>query len=420
MNAWVLLLLPTALGVDFGWERQPDNSIEYIVQIEPEAVDQMKTGTELISALPPQLKNIRNYRIRVGRDRLPNQNVLPPEVANAPASPNIATPWTGGTSSYPPTTSTGTGYPPSTNGGGFANTSLPQRPGTTFPTPTPSGTNPQYYAGTPTSGTSTSGFPMQNATNPQYPNTTTGTGYTAPGYTASGYPTNPAGTTTYPPNTTTAGWNPNGQPSGQPNYSPAGYNPAPNYNAPAGYNNAPGYGAPNNYQPGYQNQPYQNYGPQYMAANPNTAPPLLPDPNGNYYNNANNQWQGMQTAKPSIDLNAGGSPNNQLPGYGNPQYAGSAQGGIPAGNGSFANNGQNGNGMNNAGVNPTDPRITNTAADQQTGTGKTTAPPESQWASLSFALIGLFASLGANMYFGWTTMQLRERYRMMLSDRVTY
>ena len=91
MNAWVLMLLPTALGVDFGWERQPDNSIEYIVQIEPEAVDEMKTGTELISSLPPQLRNIRNYRIRVGRERLPNQNILPPEVTtNSTAATNPA------------------------------------------------------------------------------------------------------------------------------------------------------------------------------------------------------------------------------------------------------------------------------------------------------------------------------------------
>ena len=91
MNAWVLMLLPTALGVDFGWERQPDNSIEYIVQIEPEAVDEMKTGTELISSLPPQLRNIRNYRIRVGRERLPNQNILPPEVTtNTTATTNPA------------------------------------------------------------------------------------------------------------------------------------------------------------------------------------------------------------------------------------------------------------------------------------------------------------------------------------------
>ncbi|MBL9082251.1 MAG: hypothetical protein JNK76_10625 [Planctomycetales bacterium] len=418
MNAWVLLLLPTALGVDFGWERQPDNSIEYIVQIEPEAVDQMKTGTELISALPPQLKNIRNYRIRVGRDKLPNQNVLPPEVANGTA-PTTTTGSTWGTSGQNyQTTAPGTAYPnlPSNTTAGFANTSLPNRPASTFPTPTATGTG-GYYGTTTSQPTSTGGFPMQG----------TGTGYATTGYNASGYPQNTTQPTGYaatnPTNTNpTNTWNGYNQPT-QPNYAPAGYNPQTGYATQPGYAGQPGYATQPGQQPaGYPQPGYQGTQPQYVAANPNQPGPNLADPNG-YYNNqygpkpGDPQWQGMQTAKPSIEL---GPPPGTTPGtnYG-PNYAGSAQGGVPTGGQQFANGGTT--------PNPTNPQFANTAGttpeqQQQAGIGTATAnnQPQSQWASLSFALVSLFASLGANLYFGWTTYHLRERYRMMLSDRPTY
>ena len=425
MNAWVLMLLPTALGVDFGWERQPDNSIEYIVQIEPEAVDEMKTGTELISSLPPQLRNIRNYRIRVGRERLPNQNILPPEVTtNSTAATNPApatTAWGNSTqaNNYQPNGSTAATYPPNTTGfatnnSGFVNSSLPARSGTNqFPNPAPSGTAPQYFAGTnpQNTGVSTSGFPMQNNTSTPYVPTNTGNyvpnvyappvGYGNPATTNTGYATN------------------NAQ---QPNYGAPPYN-APQYGAPnysqTGYN-------PNGYvQPGYGPNGYPLNGvPQYMASNPAGANPNLPtDPN--YYAQGprlgDPQSYGMQTAKPSIEMPA---PSG-TPGYG-PQYAGQNSNGYPNNSQQFANNGQSQPG-------PNDPRFANTAdpraaidpnLQNAAATAKIGNVPnndqQSQWASLTFSLIALFASLGANFYLGWTTYHLRERYRMILSDRTTY
>lgn len=398
MNAWVFVLLPTALGVDFGWERQPDNSIEYIVQIEPEAVDQMKTGTELISALPPQLKNIRNYRIRVGRDRLPNQNVLPPEVAGtSSASTNTGTSWgTTSTPGYNTATSGGTSYPAGT-GTNFANSSLPNRPGSNYPSPNPSGTGPTYYAGTTTGGTSTSGFPMQPTGTQYAPNT--GTSY-PPTYNTGTYPPNTTGSTGYTAPGTNSNWNTPNYAGSQPTqYVQPGYN-QPNYPQPG-------------YPAGYAQPGYGPGGPQYVAANPSGAAPNLPDPN--YY-----IQQGMQTAKPSIEM-PNPSGTQPPPGYG-PAYAGSAQGGFAPNASGYPNNGQ-------APLNANDQRFVNTAeprtptdASAQSGVGTAKAPVESQsqWASLTFALIGLFASLGANFYLGWTTYHLRERYRMMLSDRVTY
>lgn len=379
MNAWVFLLLPTTLGVDVGWERQPDNSIQYILQIEPEAINGMMSGNELISTLPESVRNtIGKYSIRVGRDHLPNQGTWPPEVSNSSATrtPTAGTAgWNNATQpSYlpgattPPTYPNSTGYPPANNGG-FINSSLPGRTATT-----------QYPPGSqttaPNTGMSTSGFPIQTP-NSTYPNNAapTGTGYATP---------NAYGQ----------------QPYGQQNYG------APNYGAPQ-------YGAPNNQYPNYQ-QP--GYGPQYVAANPNGTSPNLPtDPN--YYGPrlGDPQQYGMQTAKPSIEMPA---PSGTVP-YGQ-HYAGQAPPGYQPNNMPYAG----------AAYAQGDPRFTNTGEPKSADPAHTAvankqatavaAEPQSQWLSLTFALIGLFASLGANFYLGWTTFHLRERYRMMLSDRTTY
>lgn len=425
MNAWVFLLLPSTLGVDFGWERQPDNSIEYIVQIEPEAVDEMKTGTELLSTLPPSVRNtIRNYRIRVGRDRLPNQNTLPPEASattgttypagaawgnqtqpsylpsNATASTYPLNPGNAAPNIGTPSNTSSTAYPPSSTGG-FVNSSLPQpnRPASTYPTAQLPGTSPYGTGTTATTsgGLSTSGFPMQ-------PNSAAPAGTYPPTSGMTTYPNN-----NYPPNTTYPQNQPSYNTAGQPQYAgqqypPSGYQPpnyAPNYNQPGYAQN--GYNQPQYGQPGY---------PQYVAANPNDPNawgqgPRLGDP-GSY---------GMQTAKPSIEMPA---PTGTA-GYGPQPYAGPNGSTFPQ------------NQTQPAGspfVNTADPRYTATAGTdpksssdarmQTTTSAAADKAGESQWVSLTFALIALFASLGANFYLGWSTYHLRERYRMMLADRTTY
>ena len=84
----------------------------------------------------------------------------------------------------------------------------------------------------------------------------------------------------------------------------------------------------------------------------------------------------------------------------------------------FANNGQPQPGQNDPRT-ATDPHLQNAAATAKIGNAPNN-DQQSQWASLTFSLIALFASLGANFYLGWTTYHLRERYRMILSDRTTY
>jgi len=408
MNALVLMLIPATLGVDFGWERQPDNSIEYILQIEPEAIGAMQTGTELVSSLPPSLRNIKDYRIRVGRDPLPNKNVIPPEFNTVAANNyvgggNYAGSMSGtGMTTVPTSTSgfplqtTPSGYPPNTNNQYLASTQP-------TPTPFPSGTNP----------------------NNPYAAATTQPNYNTAGYNATpGYNTNP--------NYNTA-----------PNYSTTGYNATPNYNPatnPAGYNQPnPGYQQPNNnYQyppPGYQ-QPQQPYGqqqPQYLAQNtapalygpglgdprafgaakPNIADPMTPLANGNYAGaNTGAYPAGTQFTQP------GATP------------AGSFSGTLPPPPGTYPNNFTPGtlppaNGQPGATIaaNTTGqaPATTNTSATdphQQTTAAK--VEPVSAATSFVWLFVFLFLSIGANICFGYANFNLRERCRILMVDRAAY
>lgn len=83
MNAIIVCLSAAVLGVDYGWQPVAGGGIEYIIQIEPELLDSLKAGHDLFSDLPPATRDIRSYRITVGRDRLPHHGEPPPTAADA-------------------------------------------------------------------------------------------------------------------------------------------------------------------------------------------------------------------------------------------------------------------------------------------------------------------------------------------------
>ncbi len=71
-------------GVDVGWQPLPEGGLEYIVQIEPELLETLRSGQPIQSDLPSRLKDIRAYRIVVGTAELPRE--LPPEEVDSPES----------------------------------------------------------------------------------------------------------------------------------------------------------------------------------------------------------------------------------------------------------------------------------------------------------------------------------------------
>jgi hypothetical protein len=433
MNAWVLALLPAVIGVDYGWERKPDGSIVYIIQVEPEAVESMKTGAELVGALPPELRNITNYKIRLGRDLLPNHNKLPPEISNrSAAAPPSAFPGAGTTQPLSGAQPLG-GTQPGT--AGFNATSNYQ----TQPNYTnqPSYTNQPNYVGAPTGSmaggtggqpTSTSGFPI-GGSNPAY-----NPGVPMAG--GSGFVNN---------NTPGNGLNYNNTTT--PNYNPAapGYQPQSNPQIPAGYvfNPATGtYGPPptlptgaiaptgSTSTAGWTMSNGNGATPTYGAgAQPNYGvPPALGPTAGqpaNWASNPNSNYYGA----PANSIPTGPVfPGNPTPDYqsvGRPGLDSTQPGGFVnngATNGGVTNSGMMNGGMTNAGANNGQVPPQNRAPEPASvANGTTTNPPapaeQEKSMGLMWVLVGLFASLAFNLWCGWNLYNIRERYRSLLSER---
>ncbi|PQO40193.1 hypothetical protein [Blastopirellula marina] len=85
MYAAALLIATAAVGVDTGWRPAQDDpeSVQYIIQIEPEVLKKMlRDGTPIDSIVPPDVPGgvIRCFRVQLGEDELPREL---PEVAKA-------------------------------------------------------------------------------------------------------------------------------------------------------------------------------------------------------------------------------------------------------------------------------------------------------------------------------------------------
>ncbi len=73
MNGLALLLAASALGVDYGWRPHEDGGLEYIIQIEPEVFASLENGGDILSEIHPQARDVRRFRIRIGRGPLPRE-----------------------------------------------------------------------------------------------------------------------------------------------------------------------------------------------------------------------------------------------------------------------------------------------------------------------------------------------------------
>ncbi len=74
-----------ALGIDVGWQRLPEGGMEYLIQLEPEVLETLRTGGMIQSDIPPSLGAIRAYRITVGSEELPRETP-PPAPAESPVA----------------------------------------------------------------------------------------------------------------------------------------------------------------------------------------------------------------------------------------------------------------------------------------------------------------------------------------------
>lgn len=88
-SALMVALAVLASGIQWGWQSLPDGGREYIVQVEPQLTDleSFRKGG-FFSDVPPTLRDIRQIRVVVGNEPLPNQGQIP--AAPAPLPPGVA------------------------------------------------------------------------------------------------------------------------------------------------------------------------------------------------------------------------------------------------------------------------------------------------------------------------------------------
>jgi hypothetical protein len=85
MHAVLLGVTWGVLGLNAGWRPLPGGGVEYIIQIAPHEMEVFKQDRVILSEVPPQVKDIRSYRIQIGNELLPRQD--PPQTPSTPASP---------------------------------------------------------------------------------------------------------------------------------------------------------------------------------------------------------------------------------------------------------------------------------------------------------------------------------------------
>jgi hypothetical protein len=81
MSGLGIVVAAAVLSIDVGWQPVAGGGYEYIIQIEPEALESLRAGEDIFSQLPPVMRSgIRSYRITVGDGPVPNQGRIPPAV----------------------------------------------------------------------------------------------------------------------------------------------------------------------------------------------------------------------------------------------------------------------------------------------------------------------------------------------------
>lgn len=99
MGSSLICIATVLLGVDVGWQPLPEGGVAYLIQIEPEAVEGLRRGMTVSSDILPMVRDVRAFRITVGRETLPRELPQEPYIDDTVAVPAGETPedsWPGG------------------------------------------------------------------------------------------------------------------------------------------------------------------------------------------------------------------------------------------------------------------------------------------------------------------------------------
>jgi hypothetical protein len=86
MTTLALYITAAMLGSDVGWERLQGGGMEYIIQLNPQEIDVIRSGEAIRSDIHRDAGEVRSYRIQMGTARLPRDiPPMPPRLAPDPA-----------------------------------------------------------------------------------------------------------------------------------------------------------------------------------------------------------------------------------------------------------------------------------------------------------------------------------------------
>jgi hypothetical protein len=85
MNGIALLLIAATLGVEYDWHTTDDGQIEYVLIVEPDFLTSLADGSEIRSSVPPELESVHRLCIRIAQPA--KGGVLP-----RPTAPRKVTP----------------------------------------------------------------------------------------------------------------------------------------------------------------------------------------------------------------------------------------------------------------------------------------------------------------------------------------
>ncbi len=100
MNPLLICIATATLGFQVGWERLPDGGMEYVIQLDAAAIEALRDGQTLHSAIPADAGEVRAYRIVMGTGR-PRREAPPPKPAPPPAKSSPVEPPRPAQSSFP-------------------------------------------------------------------------------------------------------------------------------------------------------------------------------------------------------------------------------------------------------------------------------------------------------------------------------
>ena len=70
MNGLILAFVVASGGIETTWEKNKEGDVVYVVQLDDQAINALKQGYSITSALPDELSQLKSIRLQYGNRKL--------------------------------------------------------------------------------------------------------------------------------------------------------------------------------------------------------------------------------------------------------------------------------------------------------------------------------------------------------------